>query len=279
MKEIRVVTGVRLSPDTAELIVTEQSFGVSGDEFSPAGETHESRLSLAQRRAQIQIVAPDESMRDFPAAAVVRNTGMVPFEVTGVFLYPHPANLPAPLESALRAMGPGIGMLLKDRKQPSTIYPQQTREYYLPKGYVRLVGEIIGSQSEEGVSLVAYSGDEILGRCSGTGLLAIIESYLQSQRGDVTFRTPALETFMSLETELRGRLSARLRQLADMPIPDLISQRDVTEVEDNVFFLMWPDDFRVLWRLDSGGVEVIDILRLPKGMVSGLNGEHVGAAG
>jgi len=280
VKEIQVLSDVRLSPDSVELILTHQTMAVEGGELYPVGDATESRVPLLVRRARITFGASADNLAGFVAVAHVQNICLIPFEVTKVALAYRNAE-PQKVKIGGRdteEIGGSYHFIPKDRKQVGPLLPLETKEYYLPAHIADSVLELMHNLPAQNVKVVAYADKDIVGEAPAREALQVFDFARQSRPGSVRLASAAKYMLAGLDVESSERIQSALRDLA-MTAPD---QRkaypSLTKVDDELDLLSLPPDFRVLLRLyPQGGLEVVDVIRAAGRKAESPEEDHVDA--
>jgi hypothetical protein len=145
MSEIDIITDVRQSPDSAELIVVKQKIAISG-ESHPVGPPVE--------------------------------TGVVPFAIDKVAFvdeFEHPHDVHGGEKGTYKASGGSMDLVCHSQHQSRQLQPREEREYFLPSmAMFDRVAQIVESLSPKRYRITAFSGGEELCRVDGEDIRPFI---------------------------------------------------------------------------------------------------------
>jgi hypothetical protein len=275
VQEIRVVTDIRLSSDSTELVVVRQTLRAEDDRMSLVGEPAEGRIPLANRRVTISFDASADNTIGFVVVARLRNVSLVPFEVTRVcfeYKYPEPAKVSV---GGAEATEPGgaLDFVVQDRNQLKAINPGATQEWYLPMDFLSGAAELVRSLPPGNMQVVAYSGSEPVGLGAAQDFVALLNLSppAAAQPDHLRMNVQMRHTIDALPPPARAAVRNALKPVTETPQTSWEHLPGVTKLGRSLFAVSAPPDYRVfITPYPRGGVEILDLIR--------LNGSTPGAA-
>jgi hypothetical protein len=264
LKEIEVLVDVRLSPDSADLILTRQTLAIAGGELKAVNDPVESRLSLLVRRARVSLGASADNMMGFVANASVQNTGLIPLEITKVCLdyrYDEPRQVTVQNIEA-NEIGGELNFVPKDRKRVGPLSPLETRSYFLPTEFMDGVSEMLQTLPITNFKVIAYSDKDAVGEAPGIHLQSFLYLLRPSKFGMVRYGSHVARLLENLDLRSSDNIRSALNSLAHTPVDQWHGYSGLNQVNEGFYFLSVPPDFQILLRqLKPGGIEVRDLIR------------------
>jgi hypothetical protein len=276
LKEITVITDVRMSPDSPDLILVRHPISVVDGELQLVGEPSESKISLLLRRVITSVKWATDPRTVGAIVAEVKNEGFTPVETTSVVFLSHKPIVP----------GNGIGtekkgqewhwtgqMFPKNRGDSSLLLPGESEEWELPINtappQVRALAEI----APEKYKLVVLSGKHPISEVTGQQLRPL---FAEMEEAREPLISDALRmVLLSLPVEIRDKLDRSLKYLSVIPVDrwNKVHVSGLEKLEDSLYLLALPPDYRVLLRRHRRGrIEVIDVARTPDRQPAAANG-------
>ncbi len=224
-------------------------------------------MPLLMRRAAITFGANTDHLNGFAAAAYVKNLSLIPFEVTEVKVesrHPEPKKIKIGDREALE-VGGAFHFFAEEREEIGPLFlPRETRTYYLPTKFVDPILELVNSLTAANIKIVAYAGKDAVGEAPVGDLLPFLSMSRQAQAGEVRSTDSVKNMLDSLDVESRDRIQHTLNGLSKTPVNQRTNYPGLFDIDENLHLLSVPPDFKVLIRqFSSGGIQVVDVVRVP----------------
>jgi hypothetical protein len=265
LKEITVITDVRMSSDSPELILVRHPIGVVDGELQLVGESSESKVALLYRR----VVTSVKWMMVPPVGggaivAEVKNTGFTPVEIDSVMFRVYGLATPESgngIEKKGREDFWWVKLIPKGRSHGG-ILPGESQDWYLPTDFVQTQLQSILAIAPDKYKLVILSGKHPINEVLGEQLQPLLSEMEEIREPLIS---DALRmVLLSLPVAFRDQFDTSLKSLSEMPVDRWNKVSGLEKLDDSLYLLMLPPDYRVLLRRHRRGrIEVIDVARTP----------------
>jgi hypothetical protein len=257
------VIDVRVDSDSPNLLVVRQKVAVADGHIQTVGAPRESKLPLVIRRLRLEVLSSSSSV-GASLVAVVTNDGTIPVAVTTVkFECEEPLRFPdgTTLDKSPGDAAWSFTFRPKDRIQlDAPLLPGEERRWYLPidfpDGTLRAIGEVPPTKYR----VTAYAGRQPVASVKGDKVRPHLES-AEPFSGPV-MTTQVRNTLASMDPPTREKIDTAFSKLSALEPEKWLDLPEVHRVDDQLFFLSIPPDYRLLLRRDKRGrFALLDLLR------------------
>ena len=259
--EKRAIVGIRVSPDSPDLVLVQETWSVIDGELRAVGGPSETKLTLPVRRATLTISTNGERGDSTALVTTVRNTGFQLFEVDRVrFEVSKTCSAGAALSQTARL--PDFRM-----SQPAqTPYqlPNESRNWVLPLAEAGMGLGALAEADTNDFRIAVYVGGEILAALSGSVVQPQLTTAIGRYRPQwgLEMSGPMRGKVALLDDEDREQIVRAVHELQAAPAGEWPTRADLTPLDDRLAFLTVAPGYKLLLTRDPlGTLRLLDVLR------------------